>query len=252
MRDVPEAMPGYFVGYLTKDELPSSMALLPPYPAGDSAAFALDQQIQLDAKALRGSPRWELAASDADLDRAHALGTFDCALGVAITAEDTPRLFQLLQRTMMDAVNSTNAAKFHYSRARPFMALKQSTCSPDDEDQLRGPRSGSYPSGHTALGWAAALVLAEVAPDSTDAVLMRGRSYGESRLVCNVHWLSDILQGRHLGAATVARLQSVPEFREDVEVARQELARARAKNSGPNRDCAAEAAALSQRIPGVL
>ncbi len=34
-------------------------------------------------------------------------------------------------------------------------------CTPEDEEKLR--KDGSYPSGHTALGWAWALILTEIA-----------------------------------------------------------------------------------------
>jgi acid phosphatase (class A) len=78
-----------------------------------------------------------------------------------------------------------------------------------------------------------------------------GRSFGESRLVCNFHWQSDVIGGRHMAAATVARLQSQPEFQADVEAARKELAAARKAGAGPGRDCVAETRALAQVIPNV-
>jgi acid phosphatase (class A) len=121
---------------------------------------------------------------------------------------------------------------------------------PQDEARLR--TNGSYPSGHATIGWIWALVLAEVDPVHANVILARGRSYGESRLVCNVHWQSDIIEGRFLGAAVVSQEQGVAEFRADVEAARRELADARAKQLTPSRDCAAEAEALMQKIPGVL
>jgi acid phosphatase (class A) len=95
-------------------------------------------------------------------------------------------------------------------------------------------------------------VLAEVDPANADAILARGRGYGESRLVCNAHWQSDILEGRFMGASVVSQLHTVTEFRQDVEAARQELADARAKGLASNRDCAMEAEALQQTIPGVF
>lgn len=250
MRDVPELRPGIAAGYLQKEQLPDSVALLPPPPGAGMPAFANDEEVHRQAATLRGGARWALAASDADLAFPHAAGTFDCALGIRIDREATPRLYQLVQRTMVDAGMSTSAAKHRYERTRPFVAHGETTCFPKDEDELR--KDGSYPSGHTALGWAAALVLVEVAPDRADALLARGRSYGESRLVCNVHWQSDVLQGRVMGAATVARLHAVPAFVEDVAIARQELASARDAGSKPARDCAAKAQALLQPIPGVL
>ena len=95
-------------------------------------------------------------------------------------------------------------------------------------------------------------MLTQAAPERTDALLARGRNFGESRLVCNVHWQSDILQGRFLGAGTFARLQSDPAFRADMDAAATELAAARAQGLAPDRDCAAEATALAQPLAGAL
>ena len=88
--------------------------------------------------------------------------------------------------------------------------------------------------------------MTEVAPDSTDAVLARGLSFGESRNVCNAHWRSDVLAGRVIGASTVARLHAEDVFRAELDIARAELAAVRAKGLPPTRDCAAEAAALAK------
>ena len=71
-------------------------------------------------------------------------------------------------------------------------------------------------------------------------------AYGESRNVCNVHWHSDVVQGRTIGAGVVARMHAEPAFRADLEAARSELAAVRARNAKPSRDCAAEAAALTR------
>ena len=75
--------------------------------------------------------------------------------------------------------------------------------------------------------------------------MSRGRAYGESRLVCNVHWRSDVQNGLVMGAATVARLHADAEFRHDLEAANAELANVRAKGLKPGRDCALEAATLA-------
>jgi len=138
-------------GYLPQAALPDSVALLPPPPAEGSAAFALDQEISRTDLALQGGPRWKLAAMDADLSFSWAAGDFACALGAPVREEDTPRLYRLLLRARADAGGSTGAAKEHYQRARPFMENKQPTCSPGAESDLA--KNGSYPSGHTAIGW---------------------------------------------------------------------------------------------------
>lgn len=247
---VPEVRPGIPAGYLSHDAIPDSLALVPAPPAAGSAALAQDHAVMRAALALRGTPRFAQARHDADLDFPFAAGTFACALGTTIDAERTPATYRLLRRTLVDAAVSTRAAKARYQRTRPFVETGEPTCTPEDEADLRG--NGSYPSGHTAIGWTWALVLAQAAPERTDALLARGRNFGESRLVCNVHWQSDILQGRFMGSGTFARLQSDPVFRADVAAAAKELAEARAQGRQPDRDCAGEAAALAQPLPGAL
>lgn len=247
---VPEISPGIPAGYLPAQSLPDSLALVPPPPAADSAAFAQDQAVREEATTLRGTPRWQQAVSDADLHFPHVASTFSCALGVPVSKEATPRLYLLLQRSMVDAGLSTYKAKNQYARTRPFVLAKDASCTPDEEAALR--KDGSYPSGHTTIGWAWALILTELAPDQANAVLARGRSFGESRLVCNVHWQSDILQGRFMGASTVARLRADPTFQADLAAAGREIASARAQGLAPSRDCAAEAAALQQKLKRVL
>jgi len=239
---VPEIRPGLLAGYLQPEALPNSLALLPPPPASGSAALALDEEVSTKALALRGTPRWELAAEDAVLKFPEAAGTFSCALGAPVTEQDTPHLYILLRRSMTDAGLSTYGAKNNYLRIRPFMVNKEPTCTPDEEEHLM--KDGSYPSGHTALGWAWALILTEIAPDREDAILARGRAFGESRVICNVHWYSDVVEGRLMGSATVARLHADPAFRKDLDAAKAEYTAVRAKGLQPSRDCKAEAEAL--------
>jgi acid phosphatase (class A) len=145
---------------------------------------------------------------------------------------------------MTDAGAATGAAKEAYKHARPFMLDSQPTCRPEDENALRA--NGSYPSGHTSIGWAWALVLAEASPDQGRAILARGRAFGESRMVCNVHWASDVIEGRFMGAATVARLHAEPAFLADLAAAKSELTAARGKTLAPQRDCKFEADALAR------
>jgi acid phosphatase (class A) len=108
---------------------------------------------------------------------------------------------------------------------------------------------GSYPSGHTAIGWAWALILSEIAPEQTDAILARGRTFGQSRVICNVHRQSDVIEGRFMGSAVVSRLHAEPAFRAAIETAKAELAAVRAMGLKPQRDCEAEAEALAQYPP---
>ena len=234
-------------GYLQGDAIPDSLALSPAPPAPPTAWAALDEAVAQQALALRDSPRFRQASLDADLGFPAGAEQFSCALGMPINEQQTPALMRLLLRSLISASASTKAAKNHYRRPRPFMLNGQPVCTPGDEPHLRA--SGSYPSGHTTIGWTWALLLSEIAPERSTALLERGRNYGHSRLVCNVHWYSDIKQGETMAAATVARLHDNAEFRADLAAARREIEATRALALPPSRNCAAEAEVLKTDLP---
>jgi acid phosphatase (class A) len=153
----------------------------------------------------------------------------------------------LLRRSLADAGLSTYAAKDKYQVVRPFVKLAQATCSSADEVALA--RDGSYPSGHAAVGWAWGLILTELAPERSQALLERATAFGQSRAVCAVHWKSDIDAGQLMASAAVAKLHGNADFLAQLGAARAEIAQTRAQGSQPNRDCAAEANALALDRP---
>jgi acid phosphatase (class A) len=227
-------------GYLPRGTVPNSLLLNPAPPAPGSAAEARDLDGAKAAIAIQGSPRWALATRDAELLTPGATGAFSCAAGLAIGPQTTPKVHALMRRVLIDLAASTGPTKRKYMRQRPFMVNGQPTCTPEAEAVLR--RDGSYPSGHSALGYGWGLILAEVNPDRAAELVARGRAYGDSRRICNVHWLSDIEEGRMVASAVVARLNAEPAFRADLDAARAEVAALTERN--PGRDCAAEATLL--------
>jgi acid phosphatase (class A) len=221
IQHIKEVAPGLLEGYLAQEMLPDSLSLLPSPPAEDSPAFAVDRDISKQSIALQGTPRWEQAVKDANLHFPEAIDGFVEIVDVPITEAKTPHLYMLLRRTLTDMGLSTYAAKTHYNRERPFMVNNEPVCTPDEEEVLR--KDSSYPSGHTAIGWGWALLLCELFPEKTDALLKRGWEFGQSRIICNVHWQSDVDRGRIMGAATVARLHADAGFLADLEAAKAEI-----------------------------
>ncbi len=228
---------GYLRGYLDPKALPDSLALLPRPPASDSAAQASDVAVYKATRAERGTPRWDLATRDANLKFPQAAAAFACTLDLPVSPEQTPHLNMLLRRTLLDAGLSTYAAKDTYKRQRPFVTLGDTTCTPAEEAALA--KDGSYPSGHATVGWAWALVLVEVDPGRTKGLLERGYAFGQSRVICGVHWQSDVDAGRVMGAATVARLHADPTFAAQMAAASAEVQAARAKGLPGPADCKA-------------
>ena len=218
---IKEIAPGLLEGYLAPEMLPNSLKLLPPPPAAESAAFALDKDVSEQNIKLQNSPRWQQAVADANLHFPEAIESFVDIAKIPINEKEAPYLYLLLRRTLTDFGLSTYAAKTEYNRIRPFMMNDKPLCTPEDEKGLR--KDGSYPSGHTAVGWGWALLLSELFPEKTDEILKRGWDFGQSRVVCNVHWQSDVSQGRIMGAATFARLHADPQFLRDLEAAKSEI-----------------------------
>jgi acid phosphatase (class A) len=85
--------------------------------------------------------------------------------------------------------------------------------------------------------------MAELVPDRAAQLVARGRAFGDSRRVCNVHWLSDVEEGRVVSTAVFARLHAEPAFRADLDAVRAELKHQQGKLAAP--DCTRENAALA-------
>lgn len=209
--------------YLTNSQAIDSLALLPPPPAPGSLTFLNDQAMYEQGRLLRDTPRGKLAADDANLSSGGVASAFSGAFGREISVATTPQLYKLLTNMIEDAGDlATRSAKQHYMRIRPFAFYKVATCNTRQQAELSS--NGSYPSGHTAIGWATALVLAEVNPARQNEILKRGYELGESRVICGYHWQSDVDAARLVGSAVVATLHTSQEFTAQLQKAKAEFA----------------------------
>ena len=193
-------------------------ALLGPPPAPGSAQQAADT---LSMHRQVSAERLALARADQVFSPWVAMRP---VLGEQFTAERFPATARVLA-AMVNQTNSViTAAKTAYARARPYASDPSALqCDPPAPGNGASP---SYPSTHAAIGWGAALVLAELLPSRADALLQRGVDFGESRHICGFHYPTDIEAARLGAAAVVARLHAEPGFERDMAAARRELARA--------------------------
>ncbi|GBQ27930.1 phosphatase PAP2 family protein [Gluconacetobacter azotocaptans] len=216
--------------------LPDGRTVLPPPPAPHSAAQAEDQEVFDRTRRLVGSARWAMAREDAELAPARLLADFSCAAGMTL---EPARLQPQLEARITEE-------KQFWKRQRPFVDTDRPICT-DDSAHLRD--SPAYPSGHTTHGWIVAGILAELMPDRATDILHRGRAFGESRIVCGVHWKSDVQAGWLNGAAMFAALQADPGFQADMAAAGHEIAALRAHPATPDPErCAVEARVAAQPI----
>lgn len=208
--------------YLKNDRAIDSLALLPPPPDVGSIAFLNDQAMYEQGRLLRNTPRGELAVADANLSSGGIAQAFSQAFGSPIAQQNSPQLYKLLTNMIEDAGDlATRSAKMKYMRIRPFAFYGVPTCNTKEQDKLA--KNGSYPSGHTSIGWATALVLAEINPHRQDAILQRGVELGQSRVICGYHWQSDVDAARIVGSAVVATLHANPAFQAQLAKAKQEF-----------------------------
>ncbi|MDJ0277571.1 phosphatase PAP2 family protein [Sphingomonas sp. 2R-10] len=196
--------------------------VLPPPPSTGSIEDEADRAAFRSTRAQEGSPRWNQAIGDVDETIPAMLADFSPAAGRPLSVRTTPALARLLTRMRGDVAAAVNAVKPRYARRRPFLIDPGPVCQP----RAALEHSFDFPSGHTSWGTSVALVIAELIPDRASHILERGREYGDSRVICGAHNASAVAAGRQAAAAIVARLHGDPHFRADLDLAREELARA--------------------------
>lgn len=211
------------VFFLEEGDAPNSLVILPGPPSAESVAFMYDKARYDWGKSIRKTERGEQAFRDARVEGQNLPDAYSEAFGVEISEANTPEIYRLIVGMREDAGDlATREAKRHYNRPRPYAFFEEDTCNPEQQAELS--TNGSYPSGHSSLGWATALVLTELNPDRQDEILERGFQMGESRVICGYHFQSDVDAGRITGSGIVARLHADPNFTAQLEKAKKEFA----------------------------
>ena len=216
--------------YFTQGEMPDMMVFLPGPPDSTSVAFMNDVARYYWGKEMRHDPE---RAAQATRDAVYGLETilteFEEAFGMKVTKEDTPEIYKVLLEGTATCDSICTRPKREYMRRRPFMVFNEPTLYPEDEPALR--KNGSYPSGHTLLGWSSALLMMEINPDRATEILKRGYRYGENRLVVGAHWQSDTDAARLAASAAYARLHTSERFLEQMKKAREEYQRLKGEST---------------------
>ena len=236
-------------GYLAPHEFDVT-AVLEPAPRPGDPRYETDRKIFRATRRLVGTPRWQLATTDADYSAPALMHDFSCSAGVALTPQDAPRLLAVVQRALADTTAQTLKAKDVFARQRPFVIDRGPICQPAAAlfDKAQGHMSYDYPSGHTTLGWTWALILAAIAPDRAQQILQRGRAYGDSRFVCGAHNESAVEAGLLSASATMTLVATKPAYQADLAAARAELDGLRKAPAAAPTGCDAEAALVAERV----
>lgn len=230
-------------GYLAANEMPDTIRIAPPAPMDGDPVDTKDRAVFHATRSYQGTPRWAMALADNNISIASLLQTFSCSAGLSLTPENAPRLTALLSRMTIDIASESSRLKNYYQRKRPFLSEEGPICVARTMYQ----NNPDYPSGHTIEGWSVGLILAELEPDRAAEILVRARAFGESRVVCGVHYASAVDAGWTIADALVAATHGSAAFRSDLEAARAEVTALRAKSPLKSKACDAEAALIARR-----
>ena len=206
---------------LDSTQMPNAVYFLPAPPDNTSDAFQYDKaQYRWGKEQRKDSVRLAIAVNDAIWSIDNICKIYSGVLGIEISEQNAPAIYRMLTLGLLTTDQAGKLPKNRYMRTRPYVFFDEPTIYPSDEAWLR--TNGSYPSGHTILGWSAALLLTELAPDKADTILARGYMYGQSRVIAGYHWQSDVDAGRLCASAAVARLHADKRFMKLMKKARRE------------------------------
>ncbi len=209
--------------YFTTTDMPDMLKFLPAPPDTISSQFANDIMQYMWGKTQRlNEERAAIAIRDAVYGLETIIAEFSEPFGLQISAEETPEIYKVLLDGLATCDSVCTRPKERYMRKRPYARFNEPTLVPEQEESHRS--NGSYPSGHTILGWSAALLLMEINPEAQDTLLARGYMYGESRVIAGYHWQSDVDAARLAASAAYAKLHTSERFLEQMAKARKEFA----------------------------
>jgi acid phosphatase (class A) len=199
--------------FVSREQVNLSMLLAPP-PSDDSAKTRAEIAELIEIQKMRTPQEKASAIADADLS-VFQLGSD--VFGPKFKAENLPLTAKFFDRLSEDGMSIFGSAKSHWHRTRPFNVSSEVKACFDDAT------SGSYPSGHSTLGHLQAVILANMVPEKTVQIFERVSQYARNRMVCGVHYRSDIEGGRIAGTVIAAFAMQNPEFKKEFDMVRKEI-----------------------------
>lgn len=198
--------------------------LLPP-PAKDGSDAQRKELAEVRHLVETRTPeRYTQAVWDAEHEDATP---FIAAIGEGFNLEKLPATARLLTGVLNDQGIAASAAKDYFKRKFPVAVAipatyREWTCDKDDRKPESRPLR-SYPSGHSTLAYSVGVVLADLIPEKSQAILARAADYAYSREVCGDHYHSDVEASHALGTAVGIMLLNSEAAKSQIEAARAEL-----------------------------
>jgi acid phosphatase (class A) len=191
--------------------------ILPPAPARESNITTSELGDLHHIEAVRTSAQVTQARAD---DREQDIFIFRTVLGEGFNAESFPLAASLSIRVFKEESAASSLLKKFYHRSRPYQAdsTLHPVCPLNSEPT-------SYPSGHALSGYLLAYTLVQIVPEKKKEIFERTDQYAHNRLICGVHYASDIEASRSAAYVIFGALAASPSFQQDLAAAREETRR---------------------------
>ena len=185
----------------------------PPEHDSPETRGELDELLELQ------KTRTAAGVTAARADRKTEVQRFYGALGFPVGADpDLPLLRAFTARVEDDTRPYVRAAKEKFRRLRPYeIEERMQPCI----NHVRGDLS--YPSGHATFGYVMAYLLRDMVPERDAQLMARADEFARQRMVCGVHFRSDIEAGRRGAQWLTFAFSGDPEYRQDANAAMVEL-----------------------------
>ena len=192
---------------------------IPPPPISSSFEYKLEVEFMKNRIAKLSDAQKELAIKDALNE---SVGFFSDTLAGFDIAK-LPKTKSLFDKVKYNAGYEARAFKNYFKTKRPYQVDADiQACVPPKPSNL----DRSYPSGHTTMGYAMGVVLANLVPEKAKEIMERSRLYGENRINCGAHFPSDVSGGQVLGTLVAKELLKNNEFQLLMKASKEELASA--------------------------
>ena len=192
------------------------VAITPAPPAPGSELDNQDMREVLFAQRTRTPAEIQQAQAD---DKEEDIFLFASILGEKFNPSELP-LTAIFSQHLRDASAVINPPlKIRFGRSRPFVS--STAVHPVCEQTA----SNSFPSGHAMVSTLEALALTQIVPERSPEILRRLDQYTHDRVVCGVHYPSDIAASRLIASTLFGLVAASPVFQNELASARAEVRR---------------------------
>lgn len=219
----------------------SAQTMKPAKPAGapPKVAYYIDPMVLDLSRLISDPPAVDSATNKAELAELHRIESartpdqvaaakadeaeedlfaYKTVLGAGFTPEALPITADLGTHVKNEQSIAGGALKTAFARPRPYQADKTLHPACALTEALN-----SYPSGHALTGYLEGLTLAELVPEKRTEILARADDYAHNRLVCGVHYPSDVEASRRVAYVVFGYMMATPRFQQDLAAARAEM-----------------------------